>query len=167
MKIAGLASLRRTGTFSMRDAAGNKVALLITALPLGFIMDLMQRLPAPPVPQKAMGKNRDGTTLFVADKEDPTFRAAESEVNRLQLAMLVATVLRDEPRVVFDAKREQYTNEPEFWRAVLKELVEFGFTDADFGRLRAAAEALTISQASIDEAKQVFSEAETPALSSG
>lgn len=156
MKITGLSSLRRVGTYTMRGAGGEAVTLTIAALPIGFAMDIVRELPGPGVPQRQVGINAKTGPVMTPDPEDPDYRAASAENDRLQLAMVVATALRSEPAVKFDAQRTAFPKAVDYWRAVLAELIDFGFTDADLVGLKAAVVRLSLDQEKIDEAKQVF-----------
>lgn len=131
--------LARTTTGENGVESMEELAIRVRALPVGNETKMFDLFPEPPKPQGwAMDARgvvlRDPETKKpqVADLETPEWREANRKSFQGRMAFILFHGI-DDPEVEKPAAPEKDT--PEFYTAFFKELVEFGFTMGDLGRL--------------------------------
>ena len=160
MKIEGLGTLIRRGTVTITDASGAAVDLKIAAYPLGFHTELIRDLPGPMAPLKKIGHGKDGP-IMERNEKDPKFKAEEARTTHLQSVALAYMALRDETRITWDAKREEYPDARSFYVALEAEAVAAGWTGDAIDTVAKAAVALSDLKDMTDEKSQaLFTEAD-------
>lgn len=155
MKIAGLGSLERRAKVTLIGSDGESVDLIVTAVPLGFEVDLARDIPAPIPPSRTSAGPKGVTQTF--DREDSKFKAAEAEVSSLQLVAMIHCALRNEPKVTWTAQRSAFTEPVQFYRAIRDEMREMGFSILDWSAIAKALSSLSGQlEKKMEEAAQGF-----------
>lgn len=157
MKIEGLKSLKRTGTVRLIDSDGGYVDLRVTGLPLGYQADLMREVPGPTPARVKRGMDARGNPLWDSVDYTPEYKQQEMEASSLQSVAIICYALRDEPRVHFSSKRENFSTPADYYRAVRAEMAEMGWSDAEFAKILAAVGSLSaLSDENVEAAKDAF-----------
>ena len=136
MKIAGLGTLERRTHVTLIGAEGEAVDLIVTAVPLGFEVDIARDIPAPIPPTRTSAGPKGVITTH--DREDAAFKAAEADVSSLQLVAMIHSALRNEPKVTWTAQRPAFTTAIDFYRAVREEMRAMGFSMVDWNAIAKA-----------------------------
>ncbi len=155
MKIAGLNSLERRTKVTLIGSEGEAVNLIVTAVPLGFEVDVARDIPAPIPPSRTVSGPKGITQTF--DREDSKFKAAEADVSSLQLVAMIHSALRNDPKVTWAAQRAAFAEPIEFYRAIREEMRTMGFSILDWNAIAKALSSLSgMLEKKMEEAAQGF-----------
>ena len=151
MRIAGHDKLSRAQLTMLLQRGDAQVELMLTALPIGYVLIMLRGMPRPkPVRtgrRKDAAGNRlnddDGNPLWATNEDTPEFQAAAEEWANRAAAYRIYLALREDPTVTFTAELDaEGQTLPEFCDLVLAELTDAGFGERDLFELSMAAMSL-------------------------
>lgn len=168
MKLTGYdidsAHNRKTVRLSRTEESGlPEIELTVEALPSNYWEELEREIPDPVPPQ--VGVERDSSGKPMTDEQgrpvpkfdwtDETYRRKQKEAQSLQSVKMVVDGLAD-GEVAFDAEKDPQ-DPVAYYRAVQREMQQFGFNLGDVVKLaRAVQKVSNISGSDIEEAMDGF-----------
>jgi len=73
-----------------------------------------------------------GRPLPMYDEADPAFQAKRRERNQLSTTAMLHYAMGADANIAWTSKRDTFASDVDFYKAVYKEIVDFGFSIGDF-----------------------------------
>lgn len=166
----GAESIQETAEYVLRDGDEHgRIVLTLQALPPDYDETSEEELPSPKPEILGVEKDERGRVVMDDDgkpakrykDEDPDYRRAVAEHNKLQAVKMILDGIAD-GQLTFSTTKDEASDAAEFYRTALVEMKQYGFSMGDFIRLvEAIAEVSSIGEEAVREAERVFSGAES------
>lgn len=143
------------------------LTVILSALPIGTLEAIEDAIPPPQPPQVGWERTRGDKGTPIKDDlgrmiprynlDDPKYKMADARTKRLQNVLMIRQGLRADEQIVFETREKDYQTPRAYAEALHKELVDFGFSFGDLGRLIAGTiEVSGVSTAKLRDAREAF-----------